>query len=348
MRNSKYTSILLNQFLKRYPIEPFNYEVFPFPDLRGENCSKEEYEFNVDEQLNYRFVSPQIRGYVGSHSQIKSKIDDNIYVSLTRGKVPEIDYSKVCIIKNFVNDIFGTNINPDIYLILQPMKKKITTLNHYTSHNINSGMTDQSKIVVFRYEEWEKVLIHELLHCVYGHQTFNIRPNLGDMYKINGKIKTNEAFIESQALIIYCMYVKKMYNKDIFMDEIQFSLYQCSKIGRQFKQETSVFSYFIIKTALLLNTNYYDFLRKGNKTKREFKQLVNESIRNPTFINIITEQDMKYSIDDPSVINYLDNNYEEDINIDVRSRKNIFAEEYANTTNKFLYESLRMTMHTFL
>ena len=315
---NKYSSILLEQFSKRKFIEPFYFEVFQNPDLRSSEYIRTETTFDIDQLLNYHFVSDEIKQYLKTHPQIQYKVNNNIYVSLTQNKVPDIDYSKICKIKNFINDIFNTNINPDIYLILQPMKKKITQPNYYTPHNINSGMTDQYKIVVFRYEEWEKVLIHELIHCVYGRQTFDITPNLRDMYKINGEIKTNEAFIESQALIIYCLYVKQMYNKDIFMDEIQFSLFQCYKIGRQFSQTTSVFSYYIVKTALLLNHNYYDFLKNNHKTKEEFKILVDESLHDPIFINITTGNDMEHSIIEQSDI------------------------------NNFLYQTLRMTMHTYL
>ena len=102
-------------------------------------------------------------------------------------------------------------------------------------------------------------------------------------FKINGsEVLPNEAYTEAVAIIVHTLYVlSKKYTsysktnfKDLFLVELNFSMFQIAKILKHYNitnisqldhrqssddiyivQNTSIFSYFIIKTAILLNLN---------------------------------------------------------------------------------------------
>ena len=169
-----------------------------------------------------------------------------------------------------------------IDLFLTPFKKKLNSSNKLLGpREINSGFTSPGyKLCIFRNEELYKVLIHEMIHyldldlgflksnTMYNH--LNIHPNI--------EIRLNEAYTELIALVIisiihsYHQRKNMALYKTILNDELRFSLYNVSKLlvyfgfdsaddffspykSDQFKQTTSVCSYFVIKTALLFNLN---------------------------------------------------------------------------------------------
>jgi hypothetical protein len=165
--------------------------------------------------------------------------------------------------------------------------------------NINSGVTTyyydkhiNNKTMVFRKEEMKKLVLHELIHNLgYDFVTLTITFNAHLYFNISPhqKITINEAYTESIACIINCMIssyeINHRKNFKLFSDflvyEMTFSLFQTAKIllhygfdsaedfirpynkSDKFKQNTSVFSYFFVKTGLLFSlSKFADFLKK--------------------------------------------------------------------------------------
>jgi len=161
---------------------------------------------------------------------------------------------------------------------------------------INSGLTLTSflktippTIVIFRKEEIEKVLLHELIHATKHDK------NLVNTDKIDIDVKCafnvpkstminfGETYTETTALIVNSLFnslLQKIPIQSILKNEIRFSILQCSKImnfygikhmntffcddccfidnGKEtWNEKTSVLSYFLLKTSNLLNLEYF-------------------------------------------------------------------------------------------
>ena len=186
------------------------------------------------------------------------------------------------------------NLNIDIFLT--NFKKKLNLKEKILgSRQINTGYTSPGfKLCIFRKEELNKVLIHELIHYLnldLGHFTSG---DLHNNYNISPEteIRINEAYTEIFTLMFNSIINSK--NKDtlkvILHDELKFSLYQCAKILHyygfknakeffkphdcdKFNQTTSVFSYFIVKTILLYNLD--DFINNLSKiNSKNFKDYI--------------------------------------------------------------------------
>jgi len=174
----------------------------------------------------------------------------------------------------------------------------------FTPENINSGSTylHRDKISIWRIEEYEKVLIHELIHC-YKFDFYDDVKKYGELkniinkvIKINGVDALQESYTEALATIIYASLVAKRQNspyEKVLKNEIIFLFFQVCKIIKIYggeklsdiksitiNQLTSVRSYFIIKFVLLFNyDNFINFIDKGiilNKDISRYIKFIDE------------------------------------------------------------------------
>ena len=196
-----------------------------------------------------------------------------------------------------------------VYIYMTPQKKELpdNPLAVLDSNNINSAFTTvctkNAEIIVFRAEEWFKVFIHETFHCFgldFGTMDLHvINKKLKQLFPINSKFNLYEAYTETWAEIINCVFVsfnslKDKTDKETFLLYCEFglqlerifSLYQCDKVlkymGLTYKQlletnnsdiyreNTNVFSYFIV-VAILMN-DYIGFMNWCNKNNLGFFQ----------------------------------------------------------------------------
>lgn len=158
-----------------------------------------------------------------------------------------------------------------------------------------------NEICIYRKEEFFKLLIHEAFHA-FGmdfssqHQ-FEVNKKIKDIFPIESDFNIFEAYSEFWAVILNCAVlsfnnVKNNSLEDflLYMDfcvqiEIMFSMFQLNKILSNFsmnyedlylrskessalrkhmyRENTNVFSYYILKTVLLYN--YVDFLKWNKK-----------------------------------------------------------------------------------
>jgi hypothetical protein len=219
----------------------------------------------------------------------------------------------------------------NIYIYLTKFKKTLphnTSLfvNDYTSkitkYNINTGYTTKcvkaSEIIIYRKEEWFKVLLHELMHHLdldySGMEIENIDSNINNLLHIFPEYKTqsHEAYAEIWALLLNTSFYtflnlsNKYDNYNKFIDnfnnnmhnEIVHSTFQVVKIMNFYNTTYSNFinnenkniflcdinippiiSYFVIKLILLTHYNcFVEFCINNNLETNENENIKGNSI----------------------------------------------------------------------
>ena len=200
-----------------------------------------------------------------------------------------------------------------LFLIYTSLEKHLAIDGVLNSEHINSGSCYKSEetnfIVIWRKEEFEKVLIHELIHF------FNIdfiKLIGNDYFKNNfgiNNINVNEAYTDSLAVIIHTLFVSYHLNINylyLLNLEINFVMNQAGKILNYYNanslydskdkiKQKSVFPYFIVKSALLFSLTYFiDFVKHNiyfNDRYTEFMTLIDKS-----FNEIIFQKTLIYYI----------------------------------------------------
>jgi hypothetical protein len=232
------------------------------------------------------FVSIDVHLYSESKYLILKKVryeGINISMYYEKGKAT-CNINNVIHICKFLSLLSNRKQPIKIVILCSNIKKNIKWGNRVLGPiNANSGSTlIGSFINLWRKEEFEKVLIHELIHYFeldYGISTiFNdkVRQYYNRHFNINGSTIPNETYTDMLTIIIHTIYIIFMTGKSIneFSNlieiEIGFSILQVSKILRKFgyntfnelydknksiNQYTSIFSYYIAKSALLFNMN---------------------------------------------------------------------------------------------
>ena len=205
----------------------------------------------------------------------------------------------------------------------------------------NTGFTKncskQNEIVIFRKEDWFKVFIHESFHCFnldFSH-SYNIDCNIKmyELFAINSNIYLFEAYSEFWANILnvlFCNFIvngEKNIQHDVntalmYIDlERTFSLFQMVKIlnymGMSYRslilkdieynssyiEKTNIFSYYIIKTILLMNfQEFLQWCEDHNTTLIKFNskqshqlelcKFIKSMYNSPRFINQLIEMEM--------------------------------------------------------
>lgn len=221
-----------------------------------------------------------------------------------------------------INDYFEPNNNQNykVIIFLSNCKKKFMG-NKITPLSMNSGSTIYNIYAsVWRKEELEKVLIHELLHYIrcdffyndIGYDTIN--NNILNIFNIDGVNNPNESYNETVAGIINMCYKSITLNKnlnDIYINELNFLYLQSAKLIYYFngynisdlfnkniiiKQTTSALSYLFLKMILFHNILYIcDFIKKINlkcnekNNILEFNKILIELINKKDYFNYIDE-----------------------------------------------------------
>jgi hypothetical protein len=203
--------------------------------------------------------------------------------------------------------------------------------------NVNTAYTYSCKptndICIYRSEEAIKVLAHELMHSLG--LDFSHTPSLTKMaddyicklFPLQTELRTPESYCEAWATIIHSLLIafhetnnktngKRMMQLFVstMRKEIKFSLFQCAKVLRHnkttyprlmtpnhdYKENSSIFAYFFLKTMLLYNINaFIEWCGEHNKTlicfeptnenTTSFCQLFQRIYRNPRFMTSLDE-----------------------------------------------------------
>jgi hypothetical protein len=293
----------------------------------------------IDEDLMSEFTPFDVIEYLGSSKLIKYTLTLEYLNTNVKLKIVTKQPIKNSMLERIIKNIFlmvsikkqKTNIDDFTIVLIMTLFKKTFPKEYKIlgPREINSGLCifNTRKIIIFRKEEFEKLLIHELCHLLdLDLSVVNIQ-NINQYVNINPdfELRINESITEILALIIHSILVsinlskKKNYKlaTTLLNYEINFNLIQIAKIlnhfdfknsqsffkkydgENKFKQTTSVLSYFIIKTACLfnkeelnkfLNNNFIIFNYKNKQVAiDEYKTLVINSLNNTDFHNIINK-----------------------------------------------------------
>jgi len=301
--NPKITNI---QTISQIP-KPTTFSVSGFPDIIrktiDENCfSAVSYSFNIyDRKININFVTeiPNIETYIHKYNGYVDYILYWLYIVNKHA-------SKRCS-SELTFFIYHTSLTKELPL---------TNIDILSENNINTGFTrtcqPNAEIVVYRMEEWFKVLIHESMHN-FG-LDFSDMNNTSctnkilSMFPVKSEVNLYEAYTEFWARIInviFCSYTNArqknnmnelLTNAEFFLNfERLFSFYQMVKIlnfmdieyrfliekttqsdtirRALYKEKTNVLAYYII--TLILIDSYEDFLlwcKVNNDTFLQFKK----------------------------------------------------------------------------
>ena len=265
------------------------------------------YNSYIDINILNNFVELNILDYLFNkldYKHVYNILYKNLTINLviySKNKFIKKDLLNGIIIRIITIGLFKSNttkiiINVDIFLT--QFKKKINKDSKILGpREINSGFSQTNiKICIFRSEELNKVLVHELIHYLeldLQNVEFNNFHFIFNIPKSN-TIRLNEAYTEILALLINSIIISNNIttNTSILNNEFKFSLYQVAKIlifygfdnandffqpnnNNKFNQNTSIFSYFIVKTLLLYNLNIFlSLYYKNELTKYNFKELI--------------------------------------------------------------------------
>jgi hypothetical protein len=208
----------------------------------------------------------------------------------------------------------------NIYLYFTSLLKKLPSSNIYVldENNVNTAFTTtcpkDSEIVVFRKEEWFKVLIHESFHNFgldfSGMNNGAVSNCILNIFPVNSQVNSYEAYTEFWAEImnaLFCSFFELKDKSDIneFLSSAEFyinferrySFFQMvktlqfmgltyrdlyskteyAKVHREnlYKEKTNVLSYYVLKTVML--NNFQGFLlwcNKNNLSLLNFKKTI--------------------------------------------------------------------------
>ena len=287
----------------------------------------QDIEQNITKQNNYSLTY----NHDGYSKTINVSINLKEKSQLSEQALDKIMRTILLVPKLNINKIADTPVELNIYTSSAKKKCISSKSKILGSNNINSGVSvfkfnESLPIIttVFRNEEMHKLLIHELIHTFkydFIFMEFNLK--ISDFINISRdtKLTPNESFTEIVTVILNTAAesynFKQGDNFDLFKVmleyEAQYSLLQCAKIlnfygftsaedffqpydnRNRFKQNTNVFSYFFIKTALLVNCsellNFFErytnkfFIKSGNRhyIKAEFERLMIKSLKRSQF-----------------------------------------------------------------
>ncbi len=235
--------------------------------------------------LKNDFISKPISDWIQQQSSLQRFIFSNssyadVMIS-SLNKINEDQVKKIMRICMLISSLSKDKKVPKIFIMMSPFKKQLNTSTKIlTAHEVNSGCSDSKTIYVWREEEVEKVLMHELIH--FHKIDFSSQELLFSKYQLQHKlININEAVCEYIACMINC------FNKGSCDREVRHSLLQSAKLLNYFgfksvnefigitpstvifNESTNAFAYYILKSYLLYEhpTLIIELLLDKDKTR---------------------------------------------------------------------------------
>ena len=299
------------------------------------NCSWEV--INSSKQIpqpknfNYDSFPSEIRNHINEHTQgvIRysfSLFDRKINIlfvveDIVDGKMNVYHkcVDKIVMLLHIINEYSAKHCSKSltIYLYLTSHKKGLPKSNMETLDeiHINSAFTTacpvNSEIVVFRKEEWFKVLIHESFHS-FGldfseANTDRCKKEILEIFPVKSDVNLFESYTECWAEILNIAFISFLLDNehtfDVFVNcftilienEINYSFYQLTKILKfmglkyndlygdsdhhkinrdtLYKENTNILSYYVIKTILLNNfQGFLSWCATNNLSLLQFKK----------------------------------------------------------------------------
>lgn len=305
-----------------------------------------------------RFISYDIIHYAESIDisyEIYEGNDINLHLYTCENSY-KLDINMISRIVSFMRVLFNKpNLHVKIIGFLGKHKKYLPDVTNVpkiiTPANVNSGASIEGTIVmIWREEEFYKVLIHELIHyfgidfCQNDTVYEEIEKIFRDNFKIHGIDKVNESYTEALAIFINSIIFSVINSKtfdEVIKTEIIFSRFQVAKILNYFgitkfndigkiNQSTSITSYYVVKYLFLENleslTDYW----------RTYGFEINKQSKD-SYANYVK----LYS----SVAKFRENPEIND-NIDNAIGVLKFLHDMQHKSNDFIYKTMRMSVNS--
>jgi hypothetical protein len=235
---------------------------------------------NLDRTFELSWLSKHNMSNHKNRIYIRTTID-NIINIIKRVKILILIAEYLKFKSNSLNKVIN------MYLILSNLKKNIPNLNEKIDvKHVNSGYTDHSINIIFiwRYEEFEKVFFHELIHFFdmdYSHNHISCE------LEIDGPTNYSEAITDFWGIFYHIIYISLITNnsiKKLLEIELSFIQNQAMQINNYYdlndwkktpnkiiKQKTPAMSYYILKYLLF---NF--FLTNEFNELSNFSRLLNK------------------------------------------------------------------------
>lgn len=219
-------------------------------------------------------------------SEIEIKWDNNIiFIKCNEHKLVKI-LNRLPTLLKMINYINNENHKLNIYLILTNLKKNINDKdNKLAAKEINSGYSDIRKkyIFIWREEEFEKVLFHELIHLLNKDH----REEIYDYDRFNDK-SFFEALTDTKAIYYNIIYLSILTKEDIYKllnIELNFIInqanYMDNLLNDKYKEISPVTSYYIIKSKI------FKYLLSNKMNEELYHKLFTLNIHGNDLINTI-------------------------------------------------------------
>ena len=233
--------------------------------------------------------------------EIEIKWNNNIiYIKCNEHKIVSI-LNRLHVLLKVINHINNENKKLRIYLILSNLKKNIDNNKVLEAKHINSGYSHgrDKYIFIWREEEFEKVLFHEIIHQIEHDHRYEDY----DLDKYNDK-SFYESLTDTKAIYYNIIYLSILSNENIdklLNIEMNFIInqanYMNNLINNNYKQISPVYSYYIIKAKI------FKYLLSNNMNETLYNKLFIKNIYGNELINIIYNHELH-----PINYVYLDSN----------------------------------------
>ena len=339
LEKQKFNKKINKNFNKNFNNKLYNKFNEIYLDFKQNNKNNNKNNIQIKKQNNFEiqnydgiYITKKIKKKLNKLNKLKIITYDflktNVEIILYYNTITQKNINQIIDTINFIITLFNylnnyrENIKIHIYYSNNNKKININKKNELIPENINSAFTtfyknetydNQNYIVIYRTEELNKVLIHELLH-LYNLTNYKIEGNieLVKLIKTEDKILISEAYVETFATLLYTFLYSKNNNKDFYdllNQQIIFSLFQSSKIllnqnikklkyPIEITEKANAISYHFIKSAILYNLNKYNnfdnfYLNNRNKIQmkimNDFNKKILFSLQNKNFIKIVND-----------------------------------------------------------
>jgi hypothetical protein len=311
IQNIKFTKQIRKVSFSHTSVKPRSFDSYSFPETIIKHI-----DFTASIEITYNFSLKERNitvHFILENSTDITKCDNHINLII----------HLMCILNIYSNKMCSKNLN--IFIYMTSLKKELPKTNAHILDptNVNTGFTrtcmPTAEIVIYRKEEWFKVLIHESFH--------NFGLDFSDMnntechskilriFKVSSDVNLFEAYTEFWAEIInacLCSFLILQNKNDVnefllnadffinfertysffqlvktlnFMGVTYTDLYSSSLRNSKYKEKSNVLAYYVIKTILI--HNFQDFLswcQTHNTSLLQFNKEGNKQIEMCNFI----------------------------------------------------------------
>ena len=201
--------------------------IFPISPFMSEKLKKKSSKYN-----NILNISWSVHT---KHNKHKINCKLNLYYS----EKPKLNDKQLQIFIDCVSYILSFSKKQDDLIIdfipLNDKKYIHKNQKNISRNNVNSGSSGGNHILIWRYEECLKVIIHECIHFLqFSNIYLDLTQHYNAKYKLHShRINLNESYTEIFARIFYCFYLSNnKYHKflTLLKSELNFSLIQANKM----------------------------------------------------------------------------------------------------------------------